>query len=132
MKLGDMSFFALASRRMKWLGAKQQVISENIANADTPGFKSKQISGFDEMVGTSKAAVVATTSPGHLRGSASETAGYQVTVDDSAWEESIDGNTVVLEQQTIQAVEVSENYRLAAELYKKGHQLLTLAVTGIR
>lgn len=52
--------------------------------------------------------------------------------DAAAWERSIDGNTVVLEQQTVKAAEVSESYRLAAQLYRKGHDLLTLSVTGQR
>lgn len=41
MKLESMSLFQLASQRMQWLGARQQVVSENIANADTPGYQRK-------------------------------------------------------------------------------------------
>ena len=50
MKLSGMSFFQLASQRMSWLGARQAVISENIANADTPNYRAKEISSFDRMV----------------------------------------------------------------------------------
>ena len=56
----------------------------------------------------------------------------RVTADEDAWEGSIDGNTVALEQQTIDAAEVAGSYRLAAELYRRGHSLLTIAVTGVR
>ncbi len=51
----------------------------------------------------------------------------RVEIDDPSCSNSIDGNTVVLEQQTIKATEIGENYRLAAQLYRKGHDLLTLA-----
>lgn len=132
MKLGDMSFFALASRRMQWLGARQQVISENIANADTPGYKARDIAGFEELVSGSRPAVVRTTDSRHIGGTSGNAAGHAATVDETAWEESLDGNTVVLEQQSIKAAEISESYRLAAQMYRKGHELLTLAVTGIR
>lgn len=50
MKLSGMSFFQLASQRMSWLGARQAVISENIANADTPDYRAKEVSGFSRML----------------------------------------------------------------------------------
>ena len=52
--------------------------------------------------------------------------------DGDAGAAGLDGNTVVLEQQTIRATEVAESYRLAATLYRKGYELLTLSVTGNR
>ncbi|MGR3584486.1 MAG: flagellar basal body rod protein FlgB, partial [Pseudooceanicola nanhaiensis] len=50
MKLSGMAFFQIASQRMQWLGERQVVISENIANADTPDYKAKDISPFDQML----------------------------------------------------------------------------------
>ncbi len=130
MKLDQISFFNLASRRMEWLAARQQVVSENVANADTPGFKARDVSDFSEMVGASRQSGVATTNARHITG---ESVGSLRVEDDStAWETSMDGNTVVLEQQTIKANEISESYRLASRLYSKGHELLTMSVTGLR
>lgn len=132
MKLSDMSFFSLASQRMKWLGARQAVVSENIANADTPEYKAKEISDFQEMLeGSHRTSGLTTTHHRHIQGAPS-TGGVFADPDAAAWEQSMDGNTVSLEQQTIKAAEITENYRLAAQLYRKGHDLLTLAVTGIR
>ncbi|WP_212522785.1 flagellar basal body rod protein FlgB [Actibacterium sp. MT2.3-13A] len=132
MKLDSLSFFKIASQRMQWLSTRQQVISENIANADTPGFRAREVSGFSEMLDDSaRPSGVVTTNARHL-GGAAQAGNVRVRVDDGAWDQSMDGNTVVLEQQSIKAAEVSENYRMAAQLYRKGHELLTLAVTGIR
>jgi flagellar basal-body rod protein FlgB len=131
MKLNSMSFFQLASQRMQWLGAHQQVVAENIANADTPGFKARSVSPFAEMVDGARSGGVKTTHVGHIAGGG-QTGGVRVTSDETPWENSIDGNSVVLEQQTLMASEISENYQLAAQLYGKGHQLLTLAVVGQR
>jgi flagellar basal-body rod protein FlgB len=132
MKLDSLSFFKVASQRMQWLGVRQQVISENIANADTPGFKAREVSDFSQMVdGAARSSGVVTTNARHL-GGAEHAGTVRVQEDDGAWERSMDGNTVVLEQQSIKATEVSESYRMAAQLYRKGHELLTLAVTGIR
>ncbi|MEQ8487916.1 MAG: flagellar basal body rod protein FlgB [Marinovum algicola] len=128
-----MSFFQLASQRMSWLGARQAVISENIANADTPNYRAKEISSFDRMVqARTPTQGLAVTDAQHIQTTASAPAGVRVEADDSAWESALDGNNVVLEQQTIKSAEVAGSYRLAAELYRKGHELLTVAVTGIR
>jgi flagellar basal-body rod protein FlgB len=131
MKLNSMSFFQLASQRMHWLGAHQRVVAENIANADTPGFKARSVSPFADVVDAKSSGGVKTTHSAHITGQGNA-AGVRTTSDRSPWETSLDGNSVVLEQQTLKASEISENYQLAAQLYGKGHQLLTLAVVGQR
>ena len=134
MKLSSMSFFQMASQRMRWLGARQAVVSQNIANADTPDYKAKDVSSFSEMLSSNRGATsgLSVTNSRHIQGSAPNSGDVRVQDDKTAWEAGLDGNTVTLEQQTIKAADISENYRLAAELYRKGHDLVTLAVTGIR
>jgi len=128
--LDGMSFFALASKRLDWLAARQKVISENIANANTPQYRAKDLAGFDAVLANAQPGAV-TTDPRHISSGGSHGAPRAVT-DTAAWERSLDGNTVVLEQQTVKSAEVSESYRLAAQLYRKGHELLTLSATGLR
>ncbi|MBP0484562.1 flagellar basal body rod protein FlgB [Sagittula salina] len=133
MKLGEMSFFQLASQRMSWLGTRQSVISQNIANADTANYKAKEISAFDEMVQKNAPRQgLAVTSAQHITGDQATPEGVRVDIDRDAPESSISGNTVQLEQQTMAAADVAGSYRLAAELYRKGHALLTIAATGTR
>ena len=72
------------------------------------------------------------TNSKHIGGATSVAAGVSIREDEQTYEQSLDGNTVALEQQTIKATETAENYRLAAQLYRKGHELLTLAATGVR
>ena len=128
-----MSFFSLASQKMQWLSARQKVIAENVANADTPGFKARDTSSFEDMLkNNAPQSGMAVTRAGHIGGTEPAGAAVRVDTDDSAWATSIDGNSVVLEQQAIKANEVSESYRLAANLYRKGYELLTISVTGNR
>ncbi|MBL4749713.1 MAG: flagellar biosynthesis protein FlgB [Amylibacter sp.] len=131
MGLDSISFFKNASQRLQWLGNRQKVISENVANSDTPGYKAKDVTSFAKMLeGTQKTGIL-TTNPRHI-GSSTDVPGVKSVIDQEAWSETITGNTVVLEQQTIKANEVGENYQLAVQLYRKGHDLLALATTGIR
>ncbi|WP_375176175.1 flagellar basal body rod protein FlgB [Pseudooceanicola sp.] len=128
-----MSFFNLAMRRMNWLGARQEVIAQNVANANTPGYRAQDVSSFAELLRGAGGAMVRTTSGKHIAGLGGSTAqGVRREDDETAYEQSLDGNTVALEQQTIMAADTSENYRLAAQLYRKGHEMLSLAATGIR
>lgn len=129
-----MSFFRLASRKMEWLSARQKVIAENVANADTPGYKARDVASFAETLeSVTTSAPLARTSSNHITGTDPVGPGLRVEEDKDAWvSSSIDGNSVVLEQQAIRATETTENYRLAASLYRKGYELVTLAVTGIR
>ena len=43
MTVSDMSYFKALNTRMTWLTARQQVLAENVANANTPGFLSKDL-----------------------------------------------------------------------------------------
>ena len=129
--MDKLSFFNLASQRLAWLTESQRVVSENVANADTPGFKARKTASFQDLLSATQPASLQTTNLNHIKGFGAN-GRVSVEVDEAAWSESLNGNTVVLEQQTIRANEIAENYQLAASLYRKGHDLIRLAVTGVR
>ncbi len=131
MGLDSISFFKIASQRMQWLGVRQKVISENIANSNTPEFKAKDVSSFSKMLESNQQATISSTHEKHIT-SGNQTANIRTDISRETWGESLNGNTVVLEEQTIKSNEVGENYQLAARLYRKGYDLLNLAATGIR
>jgi len=125
----SISLFALASRKMEWLGVRQKVVAENVANADTPGFKAKDIDSFETMLGRARRADgLELTNARHISGTQGSSVG--INVDETAWDETMDGNTVVLEQQTILSNDIHENFRLATQIYRKGHDLMNLAASA--
>lgn len=128
MDLGSIDLFNTANKRMKWLAAKQQVISQNVANADTPGYLAKEVEEFDSFLNKSSSMNLKTTHPMHF--SNGSLGSIDIRVDDDAWEISPNGNSVVLEQQAIMADETKNDYQLVTKLYKKSLQLLTLASSG--
>ena len=129
--MDGLSFFNLASQRLGWLAEGQRVVAENVANADTPGFKARKISEFEQLLEASRASELKTTDAQHISGTGGPT-NVKVSVDENTWGESLNGNTVILEQQTIKANEIGESYQVAASLYRKGHELLRLAAAGSR
>ena len=43
MDLTNLKLFQMATKRMDWLSNRQQVLSQNIANSDTPGYGPKDL-----------------------------------------------------------------------------------------
>jgi flagellar basal-body rod protein FlgB len=129
LNLPGVSFFNLASQRLDWLGESQKVVAENVANADTPGFRARTTTDFDEMLSGARTAGLSVTDPRHIGGT--QAAGPVRAIEDpDVWSTSLDGNSVVLEQQAIRASELGGAYQLAATLYRKGHEFLRLSATG--
>ncbi|GHD99300.1 hypothetical protein U879_09330 [Defluviimonas sp. 20V17] len=127
MNLDQISFFRLASDRLEWLSSRQKVIAENIANGDTPGYRARDVAPFESYVQAVSQATDSGAAAAEPFGSAVPVA----TVDaPDSWSGDLSGNTVVLEQQTVKAGETAVQYRLAANLYRKANELLSLAATG--
>lgn len=118
MNLGKLSYFALASKRLDWLAARQRVVSENIASADTPGARAKDVQSFEAFLDTAR--------PSSGTGRASP---KLLNVNDS-WVQAPDGNNISIEQQTILATRTAQDHGLASRLYAKGHAMLILAASG--
>ncbi|MEQ1491504.1 MAG: flagellar basal body protein, partial [Terricaulis sp.] len=98
MDLGNTPFFGLLRARLDNLSERQRLISENIANASTPGYRPRDVdtSGFERMVasaagGGAGSLQMARTKSGHMSPGGGGSGGVNiVTRDDS--ETTIDGN----------------------------------------
>lgn len=134
MNLSNLSIFDLASDRLTWLSARQKVTSENVANAGTPRFQARDITPFSEMVQnqTTSPARLVTTDDRHISSRTDAAPGIREITDGTAVTSTLDGNSVNLEEQTIRAAEISDQYRMAAQIYRKSYDMLTMAVTRSR
>ena len=45
--MGPVQLFELASQQAHWLSARQVAVAENIANANTPGYKAADVPPFE-------------------------------------------------------------------------------------
>jgi flagellar basal-body rod protein FlgB len=128
--LANTQFFGLLRARLDQLGERQRLISENIANASTPGFRPRDLDtvGFDRMLAAAaggRGIALARTNAGHMRPGGNSTTLRVVTKDDS--ETTIDGNAVVLEEQMARAAETRLTFETSIALYQKGLELVKLA-----
>ena len=100
------------------LSQRQQVLSNNIANAQTPGFVAQDVSFEDQLSSI-------------LGGSAGGSASAQGTVVNAAdLTSSQDGNRVDLESQMSKVVETNIMYDALAQLTADRLGILNTAITG--
>jgi flagellar basal-body rod protein FlgB len=107
--------FDLADRRLAWIGQRQQVLSQNIANADTPGWRTHDLKPFAEHLSRSSGVAPARTDPGHLaptRNPAQQ--GRALT-----GERSPDGNSVSLDVELAKVADTESAHSLVTGLYQK-------------
>lgn len=95
-------------------GARMAVIAENIANADTPGYKAKDIPAFAEVY-EAEGLEMRATRPGHL--SAPDAVATPIP-DVARGHESPNGNSVSLEAEMVKSVEARQNHEMALAIYR--------------
>jgi flagellar basal-body rod protein FlgB len=129
--VGDLYLFGLASRRLSWLTARHAVIADNIANANTPGHRAKDIRPFSDALTRAEVSLRA-TQPGHLgfvgaggvespRFGAREIENAEIRLSD---------NTVQLDQELLKAASVGSDASLSAGIVKSFHRMLIAAAKG--
>ncbi len=130
MAVTDLPLFQALKSKMQWHQARQGVLAENIANADTPGFQVRDLKtySFEEHVGFGSHGVsTATTKPGHISGSISGSGAEKVEKVDS-FEVTPSGNSVNLEEQMMKITENQMDYQAVTTLYTKGLGLIRTAL----
>ncbi len=118
---------------MSWLTRRQSVIAQNVANADTPGYVSKDLKEpkFDRMVSHNVSQVTpAKTHAKHfaIKSASSSDPNMARVEKNPDWETTPDGNSVVLEQQMIKMSTTQIEFQAATELYRKSLNMIRLAI----
>jgi len=132
MDLNKLTLFGMVKGRMAWLARRQEVLAQNVANADTPNYKPRDLKAFEfkdymkAQQGTTLKAV--TTSPLHMSGSQRSTSAFRDEENRSPYETAPDGNAVVLEEQMGKIGETQLQYQLTNELYRKHISMIKLAL----
>jgi flagellar basal-body rod protein FlgB len=106
--------------RMDWLQQRQQVLTQNIANADTPGYHAKEVAPltFQQTMEKLQPVQMAATSPMHMQGVATSASKISTSINHHPVEIQQSGNTVNIEDETMKASQNVMDYQLATNLYK--------------
>jgi flagellar basal-body rod protein FlgB len=120
------SVMGLASLKAEWLTARQEVLSQNIANANTPEYKSKDIVPFNELIESFQSSLISNTAAGTnsapffvVRRNGSETGNMNVS-----------GNDVSLDSELLKIGETTSQYSLNTNIIKSFHRMIVASLKG--
>lgn len=131
MNLPDVPLLSMLKDRMRWLEARQQVLSQNVANADTPNYSARDLKPVDfesvlRKTGGATQPGLTVTNPRHIA-IAPSSSEYQ-TQDSGDGEANPNGNSVSLEQEMIKISDTQAEFQAATNLYAKAMQLMRTAL----
>ena len=128
MAINDLPLFSQIKGRLTWLDERQRVIAENVANADTPGYVGrdlKQPTDFAAALSGGGPLSMMRTSAMHIAPAGPVARFEAKSAPDS--ETTLDGNSVVVEEQMLKMAESRMAYDAAIGLYQKSMQMLRMA-----
>jgi flagellar basal-body rod protein FlgB len=129
--------FALISARTRWLAQRHGVLTQNVANADTPDFRPRDLkpAEFGKLPGRSAEAArplplalpLALTQASHVAGSGTRRQEIDSRRVDG-YETAPAGNAVVLDEQLGKLAETQLDYALTTNLYRRQVGMLKTAL----
>src|SRR3981189_472117 len=122
MDLANIPLFAMLRGRLGYLAEKQRVIAENVANASTPGYAPHDLKAFSFQAQVQAAAgpgAMTVTHAGHMLPPGAKRGMNVKPVKTKDSETTMDGNSVVLEEEMVKLIDARGDYDAAVGFYQK-------------
>jgi flagellar basal-body rod protein FlgB len=125
----DLSLFSMLRSRMQWHQERQRVLAQNVANADIPNFKPKDLAPlkFERTDATSQPVGLQRTQSAHIA-SDSGAAGQSQTDRLGTYAVRQSGSSVHLEDEMIKVAANQMDYQAATTLYSRSLNLIKTAI----
>ncbi len=122
-----LDIFRMSHAMATHAGARQALVAQNMANADTPGYGAQDIAPFQEVFEARRsAAVPRATREGHLMGQ-DMPSGLEPS-EREGMQRDPNGNSVALETEMLNAVEVKRQHDRAIAIYRSSLNQLRTAL----
>ncbi|MBU2992390.1 FlgB family protein [Octadecabacter sp. 1_MG-2023] len=121
----NLNLFQTSYAMARHAGARQAVTAANMANADTPNYRAQTMESFADSYENSSAGEMRTTRAGHMDVNGSS---LTPSTDFTDAEASPNGNSVSLEQEMINAVEVQREHNRALAIYKHSLDVVRMSI----
>jgi flagellar basal-body rod protein FlgB len=129
MPISDLPIFSMLRTRMNWHQERQRLLAENVANADTPNFRPRDLAPLDfgrQVQQASGQLQLALTSPSHLSGPSAT--GAFATQRPGKYDVRPAGNAVNLEDEMMKVAANQMDHQAAISLYSRSMGLLKTAI----
>ncbi|MGB7269579.1 MAG: FlgB family protein [Albidovulum sp.] len=105
---------------------RMSAIAQNVANADTPGYRATDTADFAATYRSESGLRLAATRPGHFAATPANT--LMATSERAGGHLSPNGNNVSLEDEMMRAAMVRKDHDMALAIYKKSLDILRLSL----
>lgn len=135
MTTQNLALFKGLTAKMGYLNHRQSVISQNIANADTPGYQpqdltpvkfDKVLKAVDKRSGMASVSIDTTTA-GHMT-PGGDIRDPKMDEQKAVYEVAPAGNAVIMEEQMINSQNTVMDYNLMTSLYQKNVGMIMTAI----
>jgi|ERR1700688_430556 len=133
MAITDIPILSMLRTRLEWAQARQKVLAENVANADTPNFRGRDVAApkFEEPAQVATTAVTTVsltrTESNHIAGVGQSESAFR-TESGGNYEVRPTGNAVNLEEEMMKVAANQMDYQAATALYTRSLNLLKIAL----
>jgi flagellar basal-body rod protein FlgB len=133
MAITDLSILSMLRTRLQWAQERQRVLAENVANADTPDYRARDLvpPKFEAPGAVSVASVpgvsLARTESGHLAGFGASGSPFR-TDNNNSYEVRPSNNAVSLEDQMMKVAANQMDFQAATALYTRSLNLIKTAI----
>ena len=131
MGLASIPLFSALTEKMKWHQARQAVLAENVANAETPGYRGRDLEAFQfeqhMRNGTTSRIAATVTTSGHISVTGTDADGFGARSLNS-FAVTPDGNGVTLEDEMMKVAANQMDYQTVTTLYTRSLRLIRTAL----
>lgn len=133
MAITDIPIFSMLRTKLNWNQERQKLLSENVANSDTPNYRERDLVPLKFEVSNTVSApplakvALAKTESGHFSGVGLSNSPFQLQ-SKSNYEVSPTGNSVNVEDEMMKVAANQMDYQAATALYTRSLNLLKVAL----
>jgi flagellar basal-body rod protein FlgB len=131
MAFDDLTIFSAVKKRLGWLTQRQEILAQNIANADTPKYRASDLKPYkfkELMQRESLQLNMNVSDPSHMKGRRKRIRDYSEFTERRPFETAPGGNSVILEEQMAKINESQINHKLTTNIYKKHLSMFKMAL----
>ena len=130
MAISDLPIFSMLRTRMNWHQERQRLLAENVSNADTPGYRPRDLAPLDfgrQVQQASGQLQLALTAPGHVTAAGAKGGSFAMERS-GKYDVKPMGNAVNLEDEMMKVAANQMDHQAAISLYSRSMGLLKTAI----
>lgn len=130
MPISDIPILSMLRSRMQWGQARQEVLAENVANADTPNYRARDIAApdFSRELSVVSSVWLERTDPNHIAGPSGGGDSPFATDKSARYDIRPRGNSVSHEDEMMKVAANQMDYEAVTSMYTHSLGLIKIAI----